>query len=132
MSKGITLDCVVLWRHVANDRGWWSVLRLTRAWSPSFSLDEVAEHLVTLKKGGFLEAQNHPSAGTVYGFTARCRTLPGEAEPAAPSVAPAARRDAISTTYQPLRPTYREGAFDHTKCPSLQLGKRMPYHSPVQ
>ena len=62
MSKGITQDCAMLWLHIAKSGGWWSVLRLTREWSPTYSLCEVEEHLVALHKGRFLAAQLHPQA----------------------------------------------------------------------
>ena len=80
MAKGLTLDCAALWAFIRKDGGWWSVLRLTSHWSPTYSLGEVEECLATLHKGGFLERQSLHRAGTVYAVTTTCLPLPGTAE----------------------------------------------------
>ena len=50
MDKGLTVDCAALWAFIRKDGGWWSVLRLTRHWTPTYSLGEVEEILATLHK----------------------------------------------------------------------------------
>lgn len=134
MAKGLTLDCAALWTFIRKDGGWWSVLRLTSHWSPTYSLAEVEECLATLLKGGFLECQTLHRAGTVYAVTPTCLPLPGAAsatttqpEDAGPTAAPT-RPDAMRGAYVPTpMPTARRGALDHTNCPSLLQGKRNAY-----
>ena len=136
MAKGLTLDCAALWAFIRKDGGWWSVLRLTSHWSPTYSLGEVEECLATLHKGGFLECQTLHRAGTVYAVTTTCLPLPGTAQAtiqqpadAGPTAAPT-RPDAMRGTYvPPPMPTARRGALDHTNCPSLMQGKRNAYRS---
>ncbi len=119
MSKGITQDCAMLWLHIAKSGGWWSVLRLTREWSPTYSLHEVEEHLVALHKGGFLDGQQHPQAGTVYGYTRKYLPVPG--------VSLQSRVDASGNRYAPAQTASRPGALDHQQHPSLLQGKRLPF-----
>jgi hypothetical protein len=131
MSEGITQDCAMLWRTVAGKGGWWSVLRLTREWAPTFSLADVERHLVTLRKGGFLEAGSLPGHGTVYAYSALCHPLPGApaplAQPDQPTVPGPRRPDVMHTTYTPPVPVYRPGALDYQQCPSLHMGRRRDY-----
>lgn len=146
MARGITHSCAHIWRHVARAGGWWSVLRIAREWDGVFSMDEIAEHLVTLQRGGFLAALAQRREGTVYAFTTQCRPLPGEtliavtapASASAPDPEPAAvalaackapQPDVMRSTYVPPQSTYRQGSQDHTQCPSLHMGKRTPYRS---
>lgn len=139
MAKGITHSCANIWRSVARAGGWWSALRLAREWNGIYSLDEVQEHLITLKRGGFLEAQETRREGTVMAYTIRCTPLPGETlapvtpsadEPAAITTLAAVRHqdELMRSVYVPSKQAYRPGAFDHVDCPSLQLGKRRAYH----
>ena len=121
MSKGITQDCAMLWLHIAKSGGWWSVLRLTREWSPTYSLCEVEEHLVALHKGGFLAAQLHPQAGTVYGYTRQCLPVPG--------VSLQSHVDAGGNCYAPAQTAHRPGALDHQQHPSLLQGQRLPFRA---
>ncbi len=79
MSKGLTRDTVQLWSFLRADKGWWSVLRLTGQWAPTFTLREIEEHMVTLKRGGFVESQETERMGTVYAVTADCKALPATA-----------------------------------------------------
>ncbi|CAN7562490.1 hypothetical protein [Acidovorax sp. LjRoot117] len=136
MAKGLTLDCAALWGFIRKDGGWWSVLRLTGHWSPTYSLAEVEEILVTLHKGGFLECQALHRAGTVYAVTSKCSVLPGiTAAASAPSsttgpVAASTRPQSMRGAFvPPPMPTARQGALDHTNCPSLMQGKRNAYRS---
>lgn len=137
MAKGLTLDSAALWGFIKKDGGWWSVLRLTSHWSPTYNLAEVEEHLSTLHKGGFVESQILHREGTVYAVTPKCHALPGAASAPAsasasaqdPAVAPK-RPDAMHGAYvPPPMPASRLGALDHTNCPSLQQGKRNAYRS---
>ncbi|WP_306553418.1 hypothetical protein [Acidovorax sp.] len=134
MAKGITVDCAALWAFIRKDGGWWSVLRLTRHWAPTYSLGEVEEILATLHKGDFLECQTLHRAGTVYAVTSNCLPLPGASTSApaahpAPAMAPT-RPDAMRGAFVPSpMPTSRPGALDHTHCPSLMQGKRNAYRS---
>lgn len=134
MAKGITVDSAALWAFIRKDGGWWSVLRLTRHWAPTYSLAEVEEILATLHKGDFLECQTLHRAGTVYAVTSKCLLLPGASTSApaahpAPAMAPM-RPDAMRGAFvPPPMPTSRPGALDHTHCPSLMQGKRNAYRS---
>lgn len=134
MAKGITVDSAALWAFIRKDGGWWSVLRLTNHWSPTYSLGEVEEILATLHKGDFLECQTLHRAGTVYAVTSKCLVLPGfstsaPADPPAPAKAPT-RPDAMRGAFVPSpMPTSRPGALDHTHCPSLMQGRRNSYRS---
>lgn len=142
MAKGITNSCANIWRSVARAGGWWSVLRLTRDWSGIYSLDEVAEHLSTLKRYGFLEAMETRRDGTVFGFTTKCLPLPGEklvavtqpageqADPASVATTPHRERDDMAAPrYVPPRPSYRADALDYQQVPSLHMGQRRAYRS---
>lgn len=133
MAKGLTRDCAALWTFIRKDGGWWSVLRLTSHWSPTYSLAEVEECLATLHKGGFLESQTLHRAGTVYAVTSTCLLLPGAAtEPAAsqgPAEAPKRPNPMQGAFVPPPMPATRAGALDHTHCPSLMQGKRSAYRS---
>lgn len=133
MAKGLTRDCAALWAFIRKDGGWWSVLRLTSHWSPTYSLAEVEECLATLHKGGFLECQTLHRAGTVYAVTSTCLLLPGAAtEPATaqgPAEAPKRPNPMQGAFVPPPMPTARAGALDHTHCPSLMQGKRNDYRS---
>ncbi len=140
MSEGITHDCVMLWRTVATKGGWWSALRLAREWSPTFALAEVQRHLATLRKGGFLQEQDHPRMGAVYAFTGLCSPLPGESghvprpqdeAPCTPATPEARRPDVMHTHYRPPQPAYRAGALNHLQYPSLQMGRRVPAMPPT-
>ncbi|WP_423458009.1 hypothetical protein [Ottowia sp. VDI28] len=125
MSEGINRECSMLWLTIAKQGGWWGVLRLTREWAPTFSLNEVERHLVTLYKGNFLEAQHHQKVGTVYSFTAQCialMPLKGAVHAPAPLDPPEPGRP--SNCYGSLQPALRPGALDHMNHPSLLLGKR--------
>jgi hypothetical protein len=132
MSKGITYSCANVWRAIARAGGWWSVLRTARDWAGVFSMDEIEEHLVTLKRAGFLEAKQHPREGTVYAYTARCQVLPGETlapvatatQDGGQAVLEPYRPSVMSSVYRPAPATYRPGAMDHLQCPSLHMGKR--------
>lgn len=134
MAKGITVDSAALWAFIRKDGGWWSVLRLTRHWAPTYSLSEVEEILATLHKGDFLECQTLHRAGTVYAVTSKCLLLPGASTSApaahpAPAMAPM-RPDAMRGAFVPSpMPTSRPGALDHTHCPSLMQGKRNAYRN---
>lgn len=138
MAKGITHSCANIWRSIARAGGWWSALRLVRDWSGIYSLDEVIEHMGTLKRGGFLEAMETRREGTVMAYTTRCTPLPGETlAPVTPSadepvaittVAAERQHDELErSVYTPPQPTYRVDALDHTRCPSLQMGKRRAF-----
>lgn len=131
MAKGLTLDSAALWAFIKKDGGWWSVLRLTSHWSPTYSLGEVEEHLATLHKGGFLECQTLHRAGTVYAVTSVCLDLPGAqraasgATTATPPAAAPTRPHAMRGAFvPPAMLTTRLGALDHTRYPSLLQGKR--------
>lgn len=132
MSKGITYSCANVWRGIARSGGWWSVLRTARDWEGVFSMAEIEEHLVTLKRAGFLEAQHHPREGTVYAYTATCQVLPGETlspvtsplQDGGEPVPEPYRPGVMSSVYRPAPVTYRPGAMDHLQCPSLHMGKR--------
>lgn len=139
MAKGITYSCANIWRSVARAGGWWSAQRLAREWNGIFDLDEVLEHLVTLKRAGFLEARETRREGTEIAYTTKCKPLPGETlvpvtpsadEPVAITTVAVERYQAerMRSVYVPSQATYRPGAFDHVNCPSLQLGKRRAYH----
>lgn len=137
-EQGITIDCRVLWQFIVRDRGWWGVLRLTREWTPTYSLGQVEGHLAALKKGGFLAAREHARYGTIYGFNADCKPLPGmehfvraaaSGAPQVGEVVPPARPDLMSGHYHPPQGSYRAGAFDYAACPSLHMGKRQEYRS---
>lgn len=134
MAKGITVDSAALWAFIRKDGGWWSVLRLTHHWAPTYSLAEVEDILATLHKGDFLECQTLHRAGTVYAVTSKCLPLPGASTSApaahpAPAMAPT-RPDAMRGAFVPSpMPTSRPGALDHTHCPSLMQGKRNAYRS---
>ncbi|MBX9831956.1 MAG: hypothetical protein K2X78_02805 [Burkholderiaceae bacterium] len=136
MAKGLTLDSAALWSFIKKDGGWWSVLRLTSHWSPTYNLAEVEEHLATLHKGGFLECQTLHRAGTVYAVTSKCLLLPGitaaASAPSAttgPAAAPTRPESMRGAFVPPPMPTARQGALDHTNCPSLMQGKRNVYRS---
>lgn len=133
MAKGLTLDCAVLWAFIRKDGGWWSVLRLTSHWSPTYSLGEVEEILVTLHKGGFLDCQTLHRAGTVYAVNSKCLVLPGATSaapaPQGPAVAPTRPESMRGAFVPPSMPAARTGALDHTSCPSLMQGKRNAYRS---
>ena len=132
MARGITHSCAHIWRHIARAGGWWSLLRVSREWEGVFSMDEIAEHLATLKRGGFLAAMEYVREGTVYAYTPQCRQLPGETLVAVTSdgqeaarAIPAPKREVMTGTYvPPPMPTARLGALDHTRHPSLLQGKR--------
>ena len=132
MSKGITRDTAQIWKFLRADKGWWSVLRLTGHWAPTFSLRVVEEHMVTLLRGGFVVSKETNNQGTVYAVTPECLALPGmdvpeRIETAKPEVVPPARPNVMSGHYVPPPVSLRPGALDHAQCPSLQQGKRMPY-----
>lgn len=132
MSKCITQDCAMLWRFIVKKGGWWGVLRLTREWAPTFSLAEVEQHLATLHKGRFLEAMRLRD-GTVYSFTAKCLPLPGEdvqhAEPVEPQTPGPRRPEVMGSHYVPPASTYRPGALDFVRLPSVLMGQPQPYRS---
>ncbi|MFT4243533.1 MAG: hypothetical protein QM569_14770 [Acidovorax sp.] len=146
MAKGITLSCGHIWRGIARAGGWWSLLRVAREWDGVFGLAEIEEHLTTLARGGFLEATQHQREGTVYAYTTRCHVLPGDGlVPVTPSPSQAApapmvqaapapvvqapQRDVMRTFYTPPKPTYRPGALDYERHPSLHMGQRRDYRS---
>ena len=138
MAKGITHSCAHIWRHIARAGGWWSLLRVSREWEGVFSMEEIAEHLVTLSRCGFLAAMEYHREGTVYAYTPQCRQLPGETLVPVTSGVPAAatsvsasvpvsapKRDVMTGAYvPPPMPTTRSGALDHARYPSLLQGKR--------
>lgn len=132
MSKGITKDCAILWRSIVQKGGWWGVLRLTREWAPTYSLAEVEQHLVALRKGGFLEAMQLRE-GTVFSFTANCQPLPGETvhrpEPVEVQTPTPRRPETMAGRHVPPQGTYRSGSLDFAQHPSLHMGKRLPYRS---
>ena len=148
MAKGITYSCANIWRSVARPGGWWSVMRLAREWDGVFSLDEIAEHLVTLRRGNFLESMEYRREGTVYAFTSKCRPLPGAAiTPVTSPPGESAAADGVTRTplhgdamtapdapppYAPPRDNYRPGALDHLKCPSLLMGQRRVHQGGAQ
>lgn len=139
MAKGITHSCAHVWRHIARAGGWWSVLRVAREWDGVFSMDEIAEHLVTLERGGFLKSTDVRREGTVYGFTAECLPLPGEsirpvtsqpdAATAAAPVPTAPRPENMTGRYVPPKQVYRPGSMDYAQCPSLHMGQRRAFRS---
>lgn len=132
MSEGITQDCAMLWRFIVKKGGWWGVLRLTREWSPTFSLTEVEQHLVTLQKSRCLEAMQLRD-GTVYSFTDQCLALPGQDVPHVEKIqtqTPGPRRpEVMSSHYVPPAAVYRSGALDFAQLPSVLMGKPQPYRS---
>ncbi len=140
MAKGITHSCAHIWRGIARAGGWWSLLRVAREWDGVFSMDEIAEHLVTLKRGGFLAAMEYHREGTVYAYTPQCRQLPGETLVAVTSddreiatLMPAPKREVMTGTYvPPSMPTARQGALDHTRYPSLHMGQRRAHQGGMQ
>ena len=138
VDQGITIDCRVLWQFIVRDRGWWSVLRLTREWAPTYSLGQVEGHLLPLRKAGFLAAREHARYGTIYGFSADCTALPGmehfvraaaSGAPQVGEVVPPARPDLMTGHYQPPQVSYRAGALDYAACPSLHMGKLRAFRS---
>lgn len=140
MAKGITYTCANIWRSVARPGGWWSVLRLAREWDGVFSMDEIADHLATLKRGGFLVAMENRSEGTVYAYTAQCQALPGETliavttsthETVQAALEPS-RPEVMTSVYTPPQPSYRPGALDHMRHPSLHMGQRRAYQGGAQ
>ena len=138
MARGITHSCAHIWRHIARAGGWWSLLRVSREWDGVFSMDEIAEHLVTLKRCGFLASMEYHREGTVYAYTPQCRQLPGEtlvavtADDRAPNQTDATSAPAQAPVHEamtgayvpPAMTTARPGALDHIRCPSLLQGKR--------
>lgn len=148
MAKGITYSCTNIWRSVARPGGWWSVLRLAREWDGVFSMDEIAEHLVTLRRGNFLESMEYRREGTVYAFTSKCRPLPGESLiPVTSPPSDSAATDGVTVTalqsdvvtgsdtpppYAPPRVNYRPGSMDHMRHPSLHMGQRRAHQGGAQ
>ena len=123
----------MLWRMIAKKGGWWSVYRLAREWTPAFSMAEIEQHLVTLWRGGFLAVEFSKRDGSVYSFTVGCIPLPNEQLTHVPktqalSIAQPPRPDVMTTRYEMPKPNYRDGAMDHTACPSLQMGRRVAFH----
>ncbi len=72
VSKGLTRDTAQLWAFLRADKGWWSVLRLTSHWAPTFTEREVEEHMETLSRGGFVISKDTERMGTVYAVTPAC------------------------------------------------------------
>lgn len=142
MAKGITYSCANIWRSVARAGGWWSVLRLAREWDGVFSMDEIAEHLVTLERSGFLTSMEHCREGTVYAYTPQCLALPGEnllavttsSHEAAMGKLEAAssRPELMTSVYTPPQPSFRPGSMDHMRHPSLHMGQRRAYQGGAQ
>ncbi|ABM33480.1 hypothetical protein QRO08_12685 [Paracidovorax citrulli] len=138
MSKGLTRDTAQLWNFLRADKGWWSVLRLTGHWAPTFTEREIEEHMETLSRGVFVVSKYTERMGTVYAVTPDCRLLPGTDAPAPmpqpPStdieLAPPPRRDAMSTFYRPTPTNFRDGALDHQRHPSLIGDRRFTHRSP--
>ncbi len=100
MSKGLTRDTAQLWAFLRADKGWWSVLRLTGHWAPTFTEREIEEHMETLSRGVFVVSKYTERMGTVYAVTPDCRLLPGTDAP------PRCRsRPAPTSSWRPLRTT---------------------------
>lgn len=137
MAKGITHSCANVWRGVAQAGGWWSVARIASDWDGVYAAEEVAEHVATLKRGGFLQEAESRRHGALYAYTIGCHQLPGETltpvtaeachtEDNA-SIVPPPQHDVMHTFYKPSHPTYRPDAMDHQACPSLHMGKRRAF-----
>jgi hypothetical protein len=111
MCKGITHSCANVWRAIARAGGWFCAQRAAKDWEGVYEREEIAGHLNTLNRGGFLEAKHTRREGVVYAYTVACKPLPGEtllpvtpaasdpgyeAQPAAPR-----RIDLMNSTYEP-------------------------------
>ena len=136
MAKGITHSCANIWRGIARAGIWQSLPSVVADWKPVYSEEEVTEHLHTLQRGGFLELGKSHRDGDVYAYTPKCHQLPGETLlPVAGVIdragVPAAPRqnDLMRSVYVPEQPSYRPNAMDHERCPSLHMGKRLPFRS---
>lgn len=126
MSKGIDADCTAIWKFLRSRSTWWTAQRLTWHWAPTFSLEEVEQHLQTLLQGGFVQCM-----GTSFAVTATCQALPGleQAQGAeAPHFVAPRRNDVMNSTWRPApaQPA-RAGAQDHARCPSLRAGQRVGF-----
>lgn len=140
MAKGITYSCANIWRSIARAGGWWSVLRLAREWDGVFSMDEIADHLATLKRGDFLTSMEHRREGTVYAFTPQCHALPGEnllavttsLHQSATVASEPSRSDVMTSVYTPPQSSVRPGSMDHMRHPSLHMGQRRAYQGGAQ
>lgn len=126
MFKGIDSDCTAIWKFLRSRSTWWTAQRLTWHWAPTFSLEEVEQHLETLSQGGFVERKD-----ASYAVTPMCQALPGHElgpVPNTPCAAAPRRNDLMHSTLESkAAPPVRAGAQDHTRCPSLRAGQRVSF-----